>query len=88
MRRKCRCHSGVFTVVVTALILSACGGEMVVKPGDPAVYEQIEAMTSCHRLRERAEQDLGALTDDGEQREAQVAYALAANNRMKELGCD
>ena len=76
-------------LVATAAVLglAACGGEMVVKPGDPAVYERIEAATDCHALREEVEQYVGSRVDDGELREAHVAYALAGRARMKELGC-
>jgi len=73
--------------VVAALALTACNGEMVVEPGDPAVYERIEAATDCNALKEEVEQYVASRVNDADLREAHVAYALAGRRRLSELDC-
>lgn len=75
--------------IAAALALGACGGEPRVKPGDPAVYERIEAMESCGRLKQQVEDAIAASLQvrAADAKEAQLAYALAGRARMKELDC-
>ena len=70
-------------------ILTACAGEAD-RPGSPAVYDRIEAETDCSALQD--EFDTAMAGAEGRRsgddlRHASLAYAQAADRRMRKLGC-
>ena len=82
MRRK------VLAVVALVVALAACN-KTAERPGDPAVYKRIDALSDCKALQ--AEFDVAAANHDRastqQQREWTTAYMAAADDRMRAVGC-
>lgn len=60
------------------------------RPGNPAVYERIEAMTDCAELQKEfdtAMDNADRYEPGDEQREWSIAYAEAADGQMEQNGC-
>lgn len=79
----------VFVVVGAIWAFSAVSGDDE-PPGSPAVYDDIEATTSCPDLQSTFDDNMG----DAERRgpndplyDTLLGYATAANDRMVDLGC-
>lgn len=60
------------------------------KPGNPEVYASIAAQTNCTKLQESFDTSMenhDRYPAGDSRREAPLAYANAADERMKELNC-
>jgi len=95
MSRTTKYRWGVVAVIVLMPLLAGCpnpqGGSS--RPGDPAVYESIDAQTSCRALRRLFEKYDAAHQSDvdrgrGDLAEIHSAYLFAVTDRQSELGCD
>lgn len=78
-------------IILAAVVsLAGCGGGEESRPGSPAVYQRIEALTDCQALQR--EFDQAAANHEREPagsaaREAALGYMKAAEARRKQLGC-
>lgn len=88
-------------VLAALLLLGACGGDddkapaerpateqpekKENRPGNPAVYERIEALTDCGALQK--EFDIAMDTYDRRKEDHSLAYAKAAQARIEALKC-
>jgi hypothetical protein len=75
-----------------AITVAGCGGGESERPGEPSVYDAIEAETDCQTLQESF--DRAEVTSKREGGTAQwtwseigIAYMKAADERMEEVGC-
>ena len=78
-----------FLAAVAVVALTACAGEAD-RPGSPAVYDRIEATTSCEELQASFDRSMGnhERAEPGtEERRWTLAYAQAADQRMRKLSC-
>ena len=71
------------------VLLAACAGEPD-RPGSPAVYDQIEASADCAGLQatfDRSMANHDRAQPGTEERRWTLAYAMAADDRMRAVGC-
>lgn len=76
-------------LTVTLVVLAACAAEAE-RPGSPAVYDRIEAMTDCRELQgefDTAMESVESRRPGDDLRDVSLAYAEAADQRMKSLDC-
>lgn len=83
---------GVALLTSLLLATTACGGgsDADPQPGNPAVYERIESMTDCDELQgefDIAMDNVERYPAGADQRKAPMAYAKAADERMRNVGC-
>lgn len=90
-RRQTVTRLALLVLVLAALAaLYLVGSGEQDRPGNPAVYDQIEASTDCAALQEtfdRAMGNHGRAEPGTEERRWTLAYAQAADDRMKKLDC-
>ena len=77
-----------FLAAVVVVSLTACAEDA--EPGNPAVYDRIEAETNCSALQDEFDTAMAAAEgrrSGDDMRDASLAYAKAADRRMESLGC-
>lgn len=84
-----RLHACRFLAALAIVFLAACAGDSA-RPGNPAVYDRIGGLTDCAMLQ--TEFDLAMTNHDRapagtEERRWTLAYAQAADDRMRKIGC-
>ena len=91
--RKVTLAVAIALVAVLALGLAACGGTS--EDGLASVHNKIEESTDCSVLQETFDRNMGRYEmmdplvrhQDGSPGEAMFAYANAADDRMRDIGC-
>ena len=80
----------IAAVAAAAVALAGCGGGKSDRPGEPSVYERIDAMAACGELQhefEIAMANVDRYPAGDERREIPLSYANAVVERQKEVYC-
>jgi hypothetical protein len=73
-----------------AISVSGCAEAAGPRPGEAAVYDRITSETNCESLQaefDQAMSNVGARPSGDSLRTTSLAYAKAADARMRSLGC-